>query len=362
MSGLPGGASVPSETLRLFIARLFTAGGFLPEEAERAADSLTDSSLRGHDSHGIIRCAEYVIDREKGRLVSGAKLEILHETGAMLAGDAGFGLGQVQMPRLLEKLETKARGAGIATGVLRHCGHAGRLGEWAEWAAGQKLASLVAVNDNGVFLSTAPPGGKAPRTSTNPIAFGIPLDGDSFVVDMSTSAVAFGKMRIARLAGERCAAGLIQDVEGLPSTDPNVLFEEPKGTLLPMGGAQGYKGFGLALMIDCLTAGLSGGYCPPAPENAPYANNVLCVLWDPERFSGLSHMQDQARKLLEFVRATPMQGGQDSVRLPGDRARRTYETRSREGIPLNAGLCASLKKLAQRLDVPLPSELEKNHA
>ncbi len=351
--------TVPAETLQVFIDTLFRHGGFTAEESARTADSLIQSSLRGHDSHGVVRCAEYIADRARNRIASDVALKVISETESLIAADAGFGLGQVQMPALLERLEEKVRANGLATGTLKNCGHAGRLGEWAEWGAERGLAAMVATNDNGVFLSTAPPGGKAARTSTNPMAFGIPLEGEPFILDMSTSAVAFGKLRIAHMSGEPCPPGWIQDANGLPSIDPSVLFGEPRGTLLPMGGADGYKGFGLALMIDCLVAGLSGGHCPPAREGAPYCNNVLCVLWDPERFNGLAHMRQEAWKLLAFVRETPMREGAPAIRLPGDRSHHETARRMRDGIPLGTGICNALRDQAARLGIPLPPQLEK---
>ena len=85
------------------------------------------------------------------------------------------------------------------------------------------------------------------------------------------------------------------------SQSPTVRFTEPAGTLLPMGGQQGYKGFGLGLMLDFLVGGLSGGCCPPADAGAKMSNNVLQVVWDPQRLSGLAHFKQQVDKLIEFI-------------------------------------------------------------
>ena len=198
------------------------------------ASSLVEANLCGHDSHGVVRIPEYADQIDRGELVPGATLKPLSETGAILVADAQFGFGQVQSIRMIDRLVPKAEAIGTASGTLRNCGHVGRLGEWAERIARQGLASLISVNDNGVLKCVAPPGGTAPCISTNPVAIGIPLgDAEPLVLDISTSAVANGKIRVALLAKEACPAGWLQDADGKPTTDPAARFADPPATILP---------------------------------------------------------------------------------------------------------------------------------
>lgn len=349
--------TIQADSLQAFAAALLEAGGYSAEEAAQTARSLVTANLLGYDSHGVIRVAEYLVFLKRGEVISGALLEILHETPAICHADAGRGLGQVQMPRLIARLLDKTAVCGVASGALRNCGHVGRLGEWVEMIAGEGYAGFVAVNDNGALQIVAPPGGREGRTSTNPVAFGIPLaDGNVFTLDMSTSAAAVGKVRLAYVSGEPCPPGHIQDAQGLPATNPAVIFEEPKGSLLPMGGAQGYKGFGLSMMVDCLVAGLSGGFAPPAPDGTPILNNVCVTVWDPAHHAGLAHMAAQAEKYLDFVRATAPADPQKPVRAPGDRAQAEKARREKDGIPLSHGTCKTLARSAQITGIAVPQE------
>lgn len=342
------GVIMEAPALRDFAADLLQAGGFTAEEARITAQSLVLSNLLGHDSHGVIRVAEYLHDLKHGALVSAVGLNVIRETDNSCLAEGGFGLGQVQMPRFLERLLAKADNTATVSGAMRNCGHAGRLGEWAEKIGQAGFAGLVMVNDNGVLHVVAPPGGKAGRTSTNPMAFAIPLPGgEPFVLDMATSAAAIGKIRLAHISGKPCPPDLLQDSEGRPTADPSALFKDPKGALLPMGGAQGYKGFGLAMIIDLLAAGLSGGFAPPAPDGTQLANNIFVTVWNPHYFAGIEHMQEQAEKYCDFIRQTPPKDPESPVRVAGDRAKTEREKREATGIPLSRGTCQTLAKSAE---------------
>ena len=345
----------PPDDLTRFVAAIFEAVEVPADEARRVARSLVESNLRGHDSHGVVRVTEYVEQLGRGELAAGVALEVINATDSLLVVDARLGFGMVQCERLIERLLPKARRQGIACGTMRNCGHVGRLGEWVEIIARDGLAGLISVNDNGVLKCVSPPGGIAARISTNPLAIGVPTSNEPMVLDMSTSAVANGKVKVAHVAGEQCPPGWLHDAQGNPTTDPAVRFSDPRGTLLPMGGEQGYKGFGLGLFLDFLIGGLSGGCCPPAPETAPETNNVVLVVWDPEQFWGHAHFVDEVDKLLDYVRTTPRQPGVESIRLPGDRSAAVSHERQAHGIPLDNGTWQQLVNLAAELGVDLPA-------
>lgn len=346
---------IPHDTLESFAADLLHAGGFTQDEAKITARSLILSNLMGHDSHGIVRVREYNEDLKNGTTASGADLKILTETENSLHADARFGLGQVQMPRLLKSLFGKAANAAIVTGALVNSGHVGRLGEWVEAAAGKGYIAFMAVNDNGFYQLVAPHGGIEARASTNPIAFACPLKGgDIFSLDLSTAATAMGKVRLAHLSGEKMPEGLLQDHAGNPATDPAAVINEPKGSLLPFGG---HKGFALSMMVDLLTAGLSGGFMPPGPDSAKTTNNAVIALWNPAFFAGAAHMQAEAEKYLAHLRATKPKDPAHPVRIPGERAAATMKERRRNGVPIDDAFAERLSRYAEKLGVtscPIP--------
>ncbi|RPI86767.1 MAG: Ldh family oxidoreductase [Planctomycetaceae bacterium] len=341
--------------LREFVQNLFLAANASPAQAERVAESLVESNLRGHDSHGVVLARWYLSQILSGELVPCAPFEILHDLPGALVCDAALGFGQVQCHEFVERCCAKAKTAGAVCGTLTRCGHIGRLGEWVEQAARKGLAALIAVNDNGAIYTVAPPGGIDRRLSTNPIGIGIPTAGDPLVLDMSTSAVANGKLKIARLAQREVPLGWIQDAEGNPTTDPQVMLADPPGALLPFGGDQAYKGFGLGLTFDILAAGLSGGFCPPAEPGTKEWNNVLLVVWDADRFAGRLHFLREAEKLMAFVRSSTCKPGVDRIQLPGDRSLETRRVRLEQGIPLSDEYMQPLWEIADKLGVARPA-------
>jgi uncharacterized oxidoreductase len=344
---------IPPSALSRFARDLLAAAGVTHEEAALVAESLVESNLRGYDSHGVMRVTEYVGQLRCGELIADAELHILSETASMLAADAGYGFGQVQCRRLIEWLLPKARQQGVACGTLTKCGHVGRLGEWVELIAGHGLAGMITVNDNGVLRCVAPPGGTQPCISTNPLAIGVPTGGEPLVLDISTSVVANGKVRLAMMAGQSCPEGWLLDADGNPTTDPATRFADPPGTILPLGGEQAYKGFGLGLLLDLLVGGLSGGFCPPAEPAARASNNVLLIAWAPSCFAGQEHFVQQAEQLITFIRGSRRQAGVAAIQLPGDRSAALRSKRA-EGIPIDDGTWSALVRLAEELRVSAP--------
>jgi uncharacterized oxidoreductase len=344
----------PPETLSDFVARLFVAAGAAAEEAHVVAASLVESNLCGYDSHGVLLARWYLSQIRNGELLPGGPFTVVAESPAIIAADGGLGFGQVQCGRLVDRALEKARQQGAATGTMRRSGHIGRLGEWVGRAAGRGLAALIAVNDNGVIRTVAPPGGTAGRISTNPIAIGVPTGNGPFVLDISTSAVANGKLKVARLEHRLVPPGWIQDAQGNPTNDPNVMLADPPGALVPFGGEQGYKGFGLGLLFDILIGGLTGGLCPPAPDGTIECNNVLLVVWDPARLAGTQHFLGQADKLIQSIRDTPRKAGIDRIQLPGDRSAAVRAERIARGIPLAAEVWEQLTRVAAKLQVAVP--------
>jgi uncharacterized oxidoreductase len=338
-----------------FVRSLFLAAGVPAESARIVADSLVDSNLCGHDSHGVMRVPQYIGFLKDGKYHADAPFTVLNETPAVLAADGGWGLGQVQAYRLLEQLKQKAKALGVASGSLRNCGHIGRLGEYAEAAAEERLALFAAVNSHGAGRRVSPPGGTEGRISTNPICIGVPTDTDPVILDFGTSTAAEGKVRVHFQKGEPVPEGWLIDHEGKPTTNPAVLYHEPRGSITPFGGLQAYKGFGLGLLLDMLCGGLSGGRCSnPDDPMAGIGNAVVFTLFDPAAFGGINHFLNQATGLSQFIRGCPTVPGA-AITLPGDPERRTKSERKQSGISIPDGTWKLLADTASQLGVPVPN-------
>jgi uncharacterized oxidoreductase len=240
--------------------RIFLAAGASDGEARCVAEDLVTSNLVGHDSHGIIRIPDYIRRVEDGTLVLGARISVVRETGMMTLLDGGWGFGQVIARRAMEIAIDGCRRAGIGVAAVRNSSHLGRAGLYPAMAAEQGMIGMLFVNAQGASQLVAPWGGIDRRLSANPIAFAIPRsdDNDPMVVDISTCAIAEGKLRVRRDRGEAAPPGCIVDANGKATSQPADFYGPPSGALLPLGG---HKGFGLALVTDVLAGALTGAGC-----------------------------------------------------------------------------------------------------
>jgi uncharacterized oxidoreductase len=346
---------VPAETLTRFATSLLTAGGVGADEAALVGRSLVGANLRGHDSHGVMRIPFYLDCLNKREVVAGAELTVIKESPSLLVTDGHWGFGQTQARRLMDRLIVKGRETGVAVGTMIHSSHIGRLGEYNEMAADAGLVSMVMVNTHGHSRRVAPVGGTAPRLGTNPLAIGVPSAGGPLLLDFGTSATAEGKVRVKKIAGQKCPDGWLLDSKGCPTNDPNDLYASPPGTIRPMGGDQAYKGFGLGLMVEIFAGALSGGVCireVPVNQNG---NCVFMQVLEPGHLGGQECFTTEVANLCEFVRSCPRVEGVDEILLPGDPERRALAARSAGGIPLDDGNWAELVKLAHRLGVSVPA-------
>ena len=231
--------TIQESSLVEFTTALFLAAGVEPVEARIVAVSLVEANLRGHDSHGVMRAPFYIQKVQDGSLNPKAHLTVEKESASSIVADGGWGLGQVLAQELMTKLIAKCETSAIACGTIRRAAHIGRLGEYAEMAAARGFTSMIVANTHGSGQRVAPVGGKRPRLGTNPICIGMPGGANGpFVFDIGTSATAEGKVRVKKIAGQPVPAGWVLDPDGKPTTDPNQLYGDPPGTILPLGGDQ----------------------------------------------------------------------------------------------------------------------------
>jgi uncharacterized oxidoreductase len=343
-----------AEALTDFATRLLVAGGIGADEATLIARSLVGANLRGHDSHGVMRVPSYLDAFNKGEVVAGAALTPIRQSPGIFVGDAHWGFGQTQAQRLTRTLVEMARETGLAVGTLVRSSHVGRLGEYCEMAAEAGLVSIMMVNTHGNTRRVAPPGGKAPRLGTNPLAIGAPVPGGPLILDFGTSATAEGKVRVKRIAGQLCPDGWLLDCNGRPTNDPHSLYANPPGTIRPMGGDQAYKGFGLGLLVEIFAGALSGGVCIREVPITQNGNCVFMLAIDPGHVGGAEHFAREVAGLCDFVRGCPTIAGVSEILLPGDPERKLLARRAREGIPIDGGNWNELVKLAERLRVSVP--------
>jgi len=319
---------VKAEDLEALASRIFTARGVPESDAAWIAALLVRANLRGHDSHGVIRIAQYVASMDKGETNPTPEIRVLNETPttAMIDGDLGF--GQVVARYGIELAIDKARAGGLSAVTLQRTNHVGRLADYVELAALQGTIGLMWVNAP-LSAGVAPWGGAARRLATNPHAVGIPgRDGPALLLDFATSVVAEGKMRVKFNRKEQAPSGWMLDSEGRPSTDPQKFYGPPKGSLLPMGE---HKGYGLALVVEIL-AGILSGTGAARDGIGPVRNGTLMLVIDPRRFLPLTSFHEQVADLVAWVKSAPLVENSKGILVPGEPEARTEADRRANGI------------------------------
>jgi hydroxycarboxylate dehydrogenase B len=330
---------VQAEALQRIAQAILAAAGSSADEAAKVAQKLVGANLAGHDSHGVIRVPQYVDQVADGLIVPNQGAEVIFETAVVTVLDGRGGYGQVVGEQAVQAAIGKAREHGIALSLLRRSAHLGRLGDWAEVAAAAGMASLHFVNATGIPLRVVPHDGRDGRGTTNPLAMGIPVAGGAPVVlDFATSAIAEGKVRVARNKGVAIPPDCLLDADGQPTTDPNALYADPPGNLVPFGGAvSGHKGGALWLMVDLLAGAFTGGGCSYPPEGAArFASNMLSIVIAPAVYTGTTELAAEIRRYLEFVKSSRPRAAGGAVMLPGEPEQRARAERLANGVPIDA--------------------------
>lgn len=342
----------PAESLTQFARRLLEAAGLDSQMADAVAVVLVDGDLLGHSTHGLQLLPPYVEELENGAMRKSGEPEVANALPASQLWDGRRLPGPWLVLRALDEAAAMAQVHGTGTVAIRRSHHIACLAAYLKRATDRGLMMLLTCSDPAV-CSVAPFGGVTPVFTPNPIAAGIPTSGDPILLDISASLTTNGLTNRLFREGRRLPHPWIQDHLGNATDDPAVLFAEPKGTLLPTGGIDaGHKGFGLALLIEALTAGLTGhGRADPAEG---WGATVLVQIIDPDAFGGRSAFARQMDWLVEACHAATPRPGVKRVRMPGERGMELYRGQRRDGVALYPGIMDALLALAARLDVRAP--------
>jgi LDH2 family malate/lactate/ureidoglycolate dehydrogenase len=347
---------VQTESLIQFSQALLQSLGGPTEEASLVARLLVDANLSGHDSHGVIQIPGYLEAHADDLIVPGAGFTRERETPTTALIDGHWGFGHRLAYETMQLAIQKARGCGISAVGAYHCYHIGHLGAYALLAAEAGMVGIIAVNDGGGGQRVVPHGGVAGRLSTNPLAAGVPTGtAEPFILDISTSVVAEGQIRLKRLQGEHMPLGWMIDALGRAVTDPEDFFRMT-GSLLPMGGAVGYKGYGLALAIEVL-AGILGRAGHSQAQLPPYNNGLFAIVIDISRFLPLGEFTAVVRRLIAYIKSCPRTSGIDEIVYPGERAAHTRRFRGRHGIDIAPETWRRLQTIAQERGIQVPDSV-----
>ena len=328
------------------VTNMMCAAGSDAGEARTVAENLVEANMMGHDSHGVGLAPRYMLHALAGTMTPGAKASVVTDDGVYLLVDGNMGYGQTIGAETMVLAIDKARRNGAAIVSLRNVHHLGRIGAWGEMCARAGYISIHYVNATGHKPYVAPYGGYEARYSTNPYCTAIPATQRTpmMVLDMATSRVAQGKVRVAHYAEQPMPMGdALVGPNGRPTTDPGVVFRDPMGAMLSFGQ---HKGYGLAVICDLLAGGLSGGGVASRERNSgeTIRNNMLTIVLDPDRFASGGCFADEFDAFIAYVKSGQPAEGFDKIRVAGEPEQDSMARRKAEGIPVDDNTWAEMTR------------------
>jgi len=340
--------TLPVDHLHDLATRIFAALGTPGEDARWIATLLVRANLRGHDSHGVIRIPQYVNSVRQGNTNPRPAITVTRETETTAVVDGDLGFGQVVARRAAEVAVDKARRHGLAAVGVQRSNHVGRLADYVELAAERGLVGMMWTNAASA-VSVVPYGSVSRRLSTNPLAVAVPgpSGGIALSVDMATSIVAEGKVRVKRNRKEPLPDGWAIDEQGRPVTDSTAFYGPPRAGLLPMAG---HKGTALGLVVEVLGGILSGAGAIGA-VTGPVLNGSFLVAIDVERFVPLAEFTKQVTDLVGWVKSGEPAPGGAGVMVPGEPEARMERERGAHGIPVEDETWRQIETIAAELGV-----------
>jgi len=348
---------VPESDLAAFTASVLHHAGLRDADAHITAAVLVASDVRGISSHGVARLDYYVAMIEAGTIDARAELSVIRESATTAVLDACNGLGQPVGVRAMTMAIEKATAHDVGIVTVRHSNHYGIAGYYAMMALAD---DMIGVSFTNTHPAVAPTGGRLAAIGTNPIAVAIPTTGSiPFVLDMATSVVPRGRIEVAARRDESLPQGWALDTRGVDTNNP---MKALAGALLPLGGptvTSGYKGYGLAVAIELLSAVLSGSLYGP----------LIAPMWDTAGPSDLGQFfmainvaafdepvafKERASDLLQRIKRTPLAEGVIEILVAGEKEQRATTRAQQQGVHLDAKVVATLKQLGARYGVSPP--------
>jgi LDH2 family malate/lactate/ureidoglycolate dehydrogenase len=339
---------IPAPQITNFAERILLAAKVPPHKASIVATSLVASNLRGMDSHGIQLLPFYIDQLLAGEMDPLTDGRVLSEFGSCMLFDGQNGLGQWIAETCCRHAVRIAGEQGLGMVVARESNHFGAAAWWAQKMRAAGQIGIVMCNASPIV---PPWQGREGRLGTNPICMSVP---GPWLLDMATTTVAAGRIFKAMINGQpEVPAGWAFDSAGVPTTDTAAAY---KGMLMPLGG---YKGSGLAMMVEILCSVLSGGAMANEVGGIRFRGKTVRVSQmflaiDVARFIPVEEFTARVEHLVNIMKTTPTAPGYDEVLVAGDPEWRIEAERLQNGIPIEEGNWQMLCKAAERVRVETP--------
>lgn len=354
MPGVEGGIVFPVEKLREFTVATFEQVGVSPEDAALVADSLIEANLRGVDTHGITRMlCTYIKRLQVGVMSPKTNWAMVRENKSTALIDAKNSLGQVVAAKAMRLAIDKAKDTGIGFTAVTHANHYGAAAYYTMMALEHNMIGFSATN---AAAGVAPWGSCQPMLGTNPLSYALPAGEEKPVVlDMATTVVARGRVLLYAKQGIPLEPGWALDERGVPTLDPKVAL---KGLLAPIGG---YKGYGLALIVDLLCGVMTGanygthfpGFLADNLKDPTDLGSVFMAI-DVGSFMDTAEFKARIDQAVREIKSSPLAAGSKRVYIPGEIEFETKDERLRHGIPVPEQVVKDFVALGKELGVPFP--------
>jgi LDH2 family malate/lactate/ureidoglycolate dehydrogenase len=342
-----------ADGLRGFAKSLLEKSGLPSDRAAVIADILVEGDLMGHTTHGLQLLASYLKQLDEGGMAAAGDPEVLQDRGSAVTWDGRYLPGPWLITRAMDLAIERIGAHPVMTVVIRRSHHIACLQAYLKRATDRGLVMLLMSSDPSCG-SVTPFGGCTPVYTPNPIAAGLPTDGEPILIDISASTTTNGLTQRLYDAGQHLDHEWLVDNQGRGSRDPAVLFTDPPGAILPLGGLDsGHKGFALGLLVEALTASLGGFGRSDQPNN--WGAAAFMQIIDPAAFGGLANFRRETGWLAAACRNAEGLPGGKGVRLPGQRGLEMRRRYLAEGVELAPTIMPLLEPWAGRLDVALPS-------
>ncbi len=354
---------VPADRIREQLLAVFGAWGMSDEHARTTADVMVETDLRGIDSHGISMLPSYDTEFRNGRLNMRPAFRTVREAPAMAVIDADASMGHAPSVVAMNRAVDKAGTTGVAIVTVVNSHHYGAAGYYSKIAADRGMIGVAATSARGILM--VPTFAAEPVLGTNPLAFAAPAKRNRpFELDMATTTVAGGKVKVHKLNHKPLPPGWVVDGGGEPVTDADaafsVLYDQPEGGITPLGGSRelgSHKGYGLAVMVQVLSATLSGAAFSPiyrrtqGPTDPHHIGHFFMAI-DPRAFRPEGAFEDDLDAMIDILHGTPPAHPDQPVLVAGDPEAQSREERLVTGVPVPDDLMAQLRDIVDRAGVP----------
>ncbi|HNW61183.1 MAG TPA: Ldh family oxidoreductase [bacterium] len=356
---------VDDQKLLQFVQQVFQSFGVTADKAFICADNLVLADLRGIPSHGVARLKRYVDGMGNGTILPLAAPEIVREAPSTATIDGHAGLGQVVAHFATELAIAKAKRAGVGVVTVRNSNHYGIAGYYSQMMLQAGLLGISMTNSAPLVVPTF---GREMIIGTNPIALAAPaLRNRPFFLDMATAVVPRGKLEVYERKEMPIPEGWAVDATGKVTTSAAEVLRNMTsragGGILPLGGEgerfSGYKGYGMAVLVDILCGILSGGaYGDMVDSKGPHGENQpanvahFFLALNIENFVEMEIFQEKMDDLIDRLKASARAEGAQRIFIHGEKEYELYEKHRKEGVPLEEKVYEILKAIGGQRGVP----------